>query len=105
MKEMKQRVAVIQQFFAGMVQSGPSLSMIESSGLQFRKIFELIAFASLAANRNEYSASYKDFAKHWKAAKLVRNLRRINPNFYPQPVTEGPPTQPGVRHNLSSSRV
>lgn len=100
MKEIKLRVEVIQLFLSGQKEAGYVPPTVETIGLQFRKVFELIAFASLAANRNQYSLAYSDFAKHWEAAKLLKNLRKINPEFYPQPVQEEPSNQPGVVHGL-----
>jgi hypothetical protein len=90
MKEIKLRMEVIDSFLSGERETRYFATTIETVGLQFRKIFELIAFASLAVNRVEYSKAYADFEKHWEAAKLIKNLRRINPDFYPQPVIEVP---------------
>ena len=100
MKEIKLRMEVISLFLTGQREARYFPTTVETVGLQFRKIFELIALASLAANRNEYSAVYSDFAKHWEAAKLLKNLRRINPGFYPKPVIEVPANQPGVVNAL-----
>jgi hypothetical protein len=65
-----------------------------------RKVFELIAFATLAANRAQYSVVYRDFAEDWEAAKLLKNLQRINPDFYPHPVVEVLSGEPGIRCSL-----
>ena len=100
MKEIKLRTEVITLYLAGKRDALYAPTTIETIGLQFRKIFELIAFSSLAANRDLYSGAYADFAKHWEAAKLVKNLRKINPLFYPKPVVEVPTDQPGARHGL-----
>jgi hypothetical protein len=100
MKEIKLRTEVIDLFLRGALTAHYLPTTVETIGLQFRKIFELIAFASLAANRHEYSAVYSDFAKHWEAAKLIKNLRRINADFYPKPVVEAPSTDPRARHEL-----
>lgn len=94
MKEIKLRIEVINKFLSGQLAAHYVPTTIETVGLQFRKTFELIAFASLAANREEYSKAYTDFEKHWEAAKLVRFLRRVNPTFYPKPVLELPSTDP-----------
>ena len=88
MKEIKLRVEVINLFLSGQLAAHYMPTTVETIGLQFRKVFELIAFASLSANRQRYSSVYADFAKHWEAAKLLKNLQRINPNFYPKPVVE-----------------
>ncbi len=63
-------------------------------------MFELIAFASLTAHKELYSAVYSDFAKHWEAAKLVRRLREINPRFYPEPVIQVPSAKQGAKMDL-----
>ena len=100
MKEIKLRTEVITLFLSGQREARYIPTTLETIGLQFRKVFELIAFASLAANRDQYSRAYSDFSKHWEAAKLLKNLRKVNPNFYPKPVTEAPADRPGVVHSL-----
>jgi hypothetical protein len=102
MKEIKLRIEVIHRFLSGKLGAHYVPTTVETVGLQFRKTFELVAFASLAANREEYSNAYSDFAKHWEAAKLVRGLRHVNPNFYPKPVVETPTTDPRALHQLKN---
>lgn len=66
--------------------------------LQLRKILELIAFASLTANREKYAAAHKKFATFWKAKAMLEDLEKLNPEFYPMPVQK-PTLQPdGVKH-------
>jgi hypothetical protein len=55
-------------------------------GLHLRKTLELIAFASLVANKERYTEVYQDFQKHWNAKRLLSNLHNINVDFYPRPV-------------------
>jgi hypothetical protein len=100
MREIKLRTEVINLFLRGALTAHYLPTTVETIGLQFRKVFELIAFASLAANKTEYSIAYSDFAKHWEAAKLIKNLRRINADFYPKPVIEAPSNIPQTRHEL-----
>lgn len=102
MKEIKLRIEVINLFLSGRLNAHYEPPTIESIGLQFRKIFELVAFGSLAANRREYSSIYSDFEKHWEAARLVKNLRKFNPNFYPRPVVEVPSDDPRAVHALNN---
>ena len=45
MEEVKKRTAVIQAFLSGDLHALYRASSVESIGIQFRKIFELIAFA------------------------------------------------------------
>jgi hypothetical protein len=101
MKEIKLRVALANIALATKPEDDRIPMVIESIGLQFRKVFELIAFATLAANRAQYSLVYGDFSKDWEAGKLLKNLQKINPNFYPKPVTEEQSDQPGVRSSLN----
>jgi len=101
MKEIKSRTDVIDVFLSGRREAIYIPTTVETVGLQFRKIFELIAFASLAANRRKYSSIYADFSKHWEAAKLLKSLQRINPDFYPKPVVETKSDRPRVVHDLS----
>jgi len=63
-------------------------STIESVYLQFRKILELIAMASLIANKDVYSQEYANFARHWNARRMLESLERLNPEFYPKPLIE-----------------
>lgn len=100
MAEIKLRMEVIRTFLSGGRDAVYRASNIETIGLQFRKVFELIAFASLAAHKELYSAVYTDFAKHWEAAKLAKRLRQINPRFYPEPVVQVASAKPGVKTDL-----
>jgi hypothetical protein len=99
MKEIKDRVDFLNKFMASSDQF-PFPIKIETAGLQLRKIFELIAFASLSANRDRYATVYTDFSKHWEAAKLVKNLKNVNQNYYPEPVIEVPIDHPIAKHKL-----
>ena len=96
MEEIKKRVEVIKFLLD---QQGSALYVqptVESICLQFRKVLELIAFSSLTANRQAYEAVHKDFASHHKADILLKELRRINPLFYPVPISQRPKEINGV---------
>ncbi len=97
MREIKHRIEVIDHF----VIKGNSLlyrqASIETACLQLRKTLELIAFASLSANKDAYSMAHSDFAKHYHAERLLRDLERINQNFYPFPFIEVPCDLPEIR--------
>ena len=57
----------------------------ESIALQIRKILELIALASLAANRTEYAKHRKNFQTDWNGKLILEALEKANPKFYPKP--------------------
>ena len=56
--------------------------------LQFRMIVELIALASLCANKTEYANQHAKFASHWNAKRIFNDLEHINPRFYPAPMVQ-----------------
>lgn len=68
----------------------PSLNQVEMMGVHLRKALELIAFASLVANKDRYAEVYADFETHWNAKRLLKNLKTINPEFYPVPIEPVP---------------
>jgi hypothetical protein len=95
MEEVKRRISVIDFFFSRAAIPRPPT--IESIGLQFRKIVELVAFGSLVANRDAYSVVYSGFTKDWNAGELLKKLERVNPDFYPKPIVELPSGKEGIK--------
>jgi hypothetical protein len=66
--------------------------------LQFRKILELVAFASLTANKDVYSAAYAEFATHWNAKRMLGYLEKVNADFYPIALEPFITTAEGMKH-------
>ncbi len=62
---------------------------VEFKALQLRKIIEQIFLASLVANAEEYKAYHERLGKEWNARLICQDLERINPDFFPKPVTNG----------------
>lgn len=60
--------------------------VIESEALQLRKILELIAYSSLVYHQDAYYEARSKIANDWHAARILKNVARINPEFYPVPV-------------------
>jgi hypothetical protein len=100
MEEIKKRVSVIDFFLFGGGHTLYQPTTIETVSLQLRKILELIAFGSLVANKEAYSSAYEKFATHWNARFLLRDLERVNQDFYPKPVVEIPSPDPRALHQL-----
>jgi hypothetical protein len=95
MEQVKLRISVIDFFLSrARLDQPPGL---ESIGLQLRKILELVAFGSLVANRNAYSAVYSGFTKDWNAGELLKKLEKVNPDFYPKPIIELPSHKEGIQ--------
>ena len=59
---------------------------VEYKALQLRKIIEQIILASLITNADEYKAQYNRLEKEWNAKNIIRDLERLNPDFFPRPV-------------------
>ena len=85
MREIKRRIDVIQRFLGQELHAGYLASTAECVALQFRKTLELIALASLVANREEYAKQRANFSTDWNAKRIVDTLNCINPRFYPVP--------------------
>lgn len=96
MEEVKRRMVVVNALLAEKPALPYLATTIESMYLQFRKILELIAFGSLVANREEYSKVYTEFSKSWNARLLLRDLERVNSEFYPRALLATPGQTPGV---------
>jgi hypothetical protein len=94
MEQVKWRMRIINLFLSSSLDQP---SVLESVGLQFRKILEVVAFGSLVANRDAYSMVYGGFAKDWNAGELMKRLERVNPDFYPKPIIELPSDKQGVK--------
>jgi hypothetical protein len=94
MEEVKLRVNVIDFFISGKGHALYPPPTLESACLQLRKILELVAFGSLVANKDAYTAVYGKFSKKWDAGDLLKELGQVNPYFYPFPIIEVPSTHP-----------
>lgn len=55
----------------------------ESVCLQIRKILELIAFSGMIANGSKYAQAHNEFISQNKAAKIVKHLDKIQPQWFP----------------------
>lgn len=102
MEEIKLRMSVIDFFLSGKGHALYQPPTLESACLQLRKILELIAFGSLIANKDTYTAVYAKVSKAWNAGDLLRELEGVNSNFYPVPVVEIPSKIPGMASELKN---
>ena len=87
MEQIKLRHKFIQDFYelSGGRFYAPIVS--ETIALQFRLIFEMIVMASVVAHR----PIWKELSQKLQSGRfrdVIRRLREVNPNFYPQPVKE-----------------
>ena len=84
MYEVKKRIAVVQGFLGGQINAIYPRMTIELAVLQLRKMLELIALVSLVAHKDEYAKRHQKFASHWHAERILRDIEKINPDFYPR---------------------
>ncbi len=75
MKEIKLRTEVINLFLSGERDAHYVSTTVETIGLQFRKLSELIDFSSLAANRKRYSTRICRFCKALAGGNTARKSR------------------------------
>jgi hypothetical protein len=98
MEEVRHRVGLVRSLLTHSVSTGYPAFDTEMVFLQFRKILELVAFASLTANKDVYSAAYEKFATHWNAERMLRDLEKVNADFYPLALEPFTITPDGVKH-------
>lgn len=84
--EIKRRIDVISEHLNKVTIEKYLIIEVETICLQFRKILEKIALMSLVANKELYAEQNEKFAKHYHAERIMRDLERINPDFYPVPI-------------------
>ncbi len=88
MEEIKRRVEVVDGFLSGKCQAMYIQTLGECLCLQLRKILELIALASLAANHHAYKKYRVNFERDWHSGRIFKTLEKINPDFYPEPTKQ-----------------
>src|ERR1700694_4124041 len=98
MEEVRDRINLVTTIVAHTVTTGREVFDIELVFLQLRKVLELIAFASLTANKAKYSAAHAKFAEHWKAKLMLKELEKINLDFYPVPIEQPQLQANGAKH-------
>lgn len=88
MEEIKKRTEVIRGFLDGRCNTLYKQTTAESICLQVRKILELIALASLVANKDEYAKIRRNFHKDWHGKRILKSVEEINADFYPKPTKQ-----------------
>jgi hypothetical protein len=86
MERVRRHLRTVSAVFGRRIQTGHTDLNAELIFLHLRKTLEEIAFSSLCANRDKYSEVRAKFASFWRAKDLLKEIGRINPNFYPTPV-------------------
>ena len=84
MEELKRRTQIVRDaLIPYWTKQDVSVPNIELACLQLRKMYELVAFAALAAHKPRYQEIRKKFEKDWKLPEIIRRINSINPGFLP----------------------
>ena len=86
MSEIKARLALVISISDLKCSLGSDLHDYEVISLNLRKILELIAFASLVANKEKYANAHKSFEREWRAKQILDKLSELHPKFYPHAI-------------------
>jgi hypothetical protein len=97
-ERVRYHASVADTVFAGKIDTAHRDLNSELIFLHLRKALEEIAFASLSANREKYSAARAGFATEWNARRMLGFVERVNPNFYPIPLKPPQEIAPGQKH-------
>ena len=98
MEDVKSRLSIVKSVAKGQLSTGNELFNYELVSVHLRKSLELIAFASMTANKEIYQEAHSGFANHWKAKEMLTSLRRLHPGFYPQPIKLDHVKSSGAKH-------
>jgi len=98
MEDVKSRIEVVNTVATRNLTSGSEIFDYEFIAVQLRKSLELVAFASMTANKKLYAEAHANFANHWRAKKMLNSLDLIHPGFYPQPVYLDHVKESGAKH-------
>jgi len=98
MSEVIARLGLVSSIGAKQTSIGEKQFDVEVAFLQFRKVLEVIAFSSLIANVKAYSAAHQKFTEHWNATWLLRDIQKLNPEFYPVPIRPPKKMPDGTKH-------
>lgn len=86
MQQIKLRMHSVQEVLMGVRSTSYPATNIEFCSLQIRKILELIVLSSLVSDLDLYEREFKNLDKMWNPRLIIRDIERINPNFYPEPI-------------------
>lgn len=86
MSKVKWRIKAIKDILKGSHSTTYKFTNIEFCILQTRKILEIIALSSLVSDYNLYKNKLENIEKMWNAKWIIKDIKRINPNFFPIPV-------------------
>ena len=104
MEEIKHRTEVVSALGDERINVMYKATHVESMVLQVRMITELVALASLAANKSMFARNRRKFEQHWHPKEILQDVEQTNPNFYPQPIVEIPLKDSQIERKLENMK-
>lgn len=84
MEEIKFRDHIIREALGNFLEGkAASCAEVELANLQLRKLYELVTFAAVAANKGSYQKVRRRFERDWNLPEIIKSISRLNPNFLP----------------------
>jgi hypothetical protein len=62
------------------------------------RCLNLFRLHPLTADKEKYALAHAGFTEHWKAKRMLQELKKINPDFYPTPVMPPVLQSDGIKH-------
>jgi hypothetical protein len=93
MEEAKQRLNCIDAATSGLIVLLPPPALREFCFLQLRMLCELIALACLIAHGDITATQTKKLRQEWSPDRILAELEKLHPHFFPQPGRDAPPTE------------
>lgn len=104
MQEIKRRTEIVFLLHRNELSMKYKATQIETMVLQIRMILELIALASLASHKSLFEQQQKKFSSYWDPVRVLKDVEKLNPSFYPKPMIERPSKTPGAKSDLEDMR-
>ena len=59
----------------------------------------------MVANKKEFEEQQIKFQKFWHAERIISDIERLNPDFYPKPIKEVPTSDPAIKNDLVELKI
>jgi hypothetical protein len=86
LQEVRKRIDLARRIIAAAPAINDPEIQAEILGIQLRKSLELVALATLSANRPFYESAYRGIENAWNAKEILKAVGAVHPNFYPTPI-------------------
>jgi hypothetical protein len=90
MDQIMHRVKLLVQILDNRITLGEEVFNYEVVALNFRKILECMAYASLSGHHKIYTKAHFKAERHHRAKDILNEVEKLNPQFYPAPKTITP---------------